>query len=195
LGASAAGAGEAVQLCYRWQQGETLHYVGRVDIEGLALGPEGIRTSVLSLSMNMPISFHVVAAEANGTARVAVRFGELKLGLGLLGQKLDVTVTGRDISAFFNGTALPASELAELRRELVPLQALIREGVHLVTNEWGQVLRCSVPSGLGVQGESELGSLVESFELPQQPLRVGDRFVVTRPLSGGFAAPHMSNLP
>jgi len=134
---------EAVTLRYRWQVGETLHYSVRMNVEATAVSAEGYRANVLSLNMNMPVSFQVLAVEPSGTAAVAIRYGDVKMAMGVLGQKLDVGVTARSVTASLNGTSLPASQLAELKGDLAPVQRLIRDGLRLVISDRGLVLRAA----------------------------------------------------
>jgi len=172
---------EIVTLRYQWQPGETFHYSATMNIDAAAVS-KGYRANVLSFSMSVPISLEVLRVESNGTARIAVRYGEVKMSISMLGQTLDVRVPARNIKASLNGESVPTGELVDLRASLTSVQKLIRDGFQVTINDRGQVLDAS-----SADEESERHSTLELFELPEYPLRVGDKYVMAKTLAGNFA--------
>ena len=137
----AARADEPMLMRLAWKPGEVHKYAGQIEIN------VHIQGQTMATSMSMPIEIRVVDGPGPGGADGAasgglpaepgsfrlgklihadVVHGDVNQTVRFGGRRVEVTVTKDEIQARVNGGTMPSYQLSQLRRELKPLQDLLK---------------------------------------------------------------------
>ncbi len=114
---------------------------------------------------------------------VELTHGDVHFMLEASGRKIEVTISKNTVGALLDGAPASTEMLDQLRRDLKPLQELLRARVRLVMTEAGQVLEVAGLENMDVAMQKELAmGFIEGMLLPDKPMRIGDQFTERKPL-------------
>lgn len=155
----------SVLLRYRFLPEEVLVYKVSANAKAFSQG-----RWVMTIDIDFGFTLTVRKVEEN-VADVDIQYLSEHMTTSIAGAgKLEVTVDKDKIEAFLNGKLLPERDLEELKRELRPVQELMRHPVRLKITSRGEIL--------GVEGADE--QMKQYFTigtvLPEIPLEKGDKF-------------------
>ena len=156
---------DSVLLRYRWIPEEVLGYKVSAHVKASSQG-----RWLMTTDINIDFTLTVRKIEED-IADVDLQYLSECMTMKVAGAgKMEVTVDKDKIEAFLNGEPLPRRDLEGLKRELRPVQELMKHPVTLQITPRGEIL--------GVEGADE--EMKQYFTigmvLPEAPLEKGDKF-------------------
>lgn len=191
-----AAAGDPVSLKLNWKPGETYRYRCDQDVSTSSGG----QTMQMQFSIN--VSLKVLGtggtssptpppegptqmtsqaqsfALGGRTTDIELRYGDMTTTMRLSGQTLTFHVDQKVVKGTLNGSPLPASKMAELRKEIKPLQELLGAVIRIQITDSGRITSVAGLEKLDAATQKDLAmDLLESMLLPDRPLKVGEHYL------------------
>ncbi len=196
-----AAAGDPVSIKLNWKPGETYQYKMDFDTSTSSQG------ETMHMQFSTKVSLKVLgiggtAATApipNGAAQMAsqsqsfsmgghttdieLRYGDMNMTIGVSGRTLAIHVDQNAARATLNGSPIPATQLEAFRKEVKPLQELLRTVVRIQMSDSGRIVSVAGLEKLDAATQKELAmEILESMLLPDKPLKVGEHYVEKKTL-------------
>jgi hypothetical protein len=202
-----AASGEPIRFRLNWQPGETFRYKFDMSANMSAAGER------MQMGLETELKLHVIKCEGNIDPRqangakyarsdnkqtvssgehlmeVELEHGDIRMTIGAQGQKI-VTVVGKNtVTASLNGRSLPSHQVAQLRKEIGPVQELLKSRIHLWMTRSGKVERVSGLEKLDRTMQKSLATdYLQGMMLPEKPLKLGEHFIDKRSLGTLFSS-------
>lgn len=195
-------SGGPVTFRLKWQPGESYKY--RINLQNEArTGSESAHlqlTSDMTLRVREPRSVTETLQKSEGVTReeqtisvtgrlmeIGFERGDLTLTMNVSGRNLRINVGKESVSAHLNGNLLPHSQLEDLRRDMKPLQDLMRAPVILSMTDSGRIMKVMGLENMDPASRKELAlEFLNTMLLPEKPMKIGDHFKENRSLESLF---------
>lgn len=194
-----AAAGDPVSIKLNWKPGETYRY--KMDLESSTTSPG--QTLHMRVSTNLSLKVVGIGGTASPpplpaatqqmasptpsfalggrTTDIELRYGDMNTSIGVSGRTLAVHVDPNAVKATLNGSPLPASQMEAFRKEIQPLQELLRTVVRIQMSDSGRIVSVAGLEKLDAATQKDLAmEILESMLLPDKPLKVGEHYVENR---------------